>query len=199
MIGTLLRSPLEHDPPTNPLYSDFYEESRWQKLRRRLIEEPLIPLGCALTCWALYEATRSMKAGDHHRTNRMFRRRIYAQGFTLVAMVAGSAYWSGDRAKRKEFDGLVDEKKKKEKHEAWIKELEIRDQEDKDMDALRKKLAQGRGAEEKRLDESRARAVETSIRSDGNGGGLRSALEPTESRTQPGVLAAAMRLWESRR
>lgn len=36
--------------------NEFYEESRWQKLRRRLIEEPLIPLGCALTCWALYEA-----------------------------------------------------------------------------------------------------------------------------------------------
>lgn len=35
---------------------DFYEESRWQKLRRKIVEEPLIPLGCALTCWALYEA-----------------------------------------------------------------------------------------------------------------------------------------------
>ena len=34
----------------------FYEESRWQKLRRKIVEEPLIPLGCALTCWALYEA-----------------------------------------------------------------------------------------------------------------------------------------------
>lgn len=139
-----------------------------------------------------------MKAGDHYRTNRMFRRRIYAQGFTLVAMVAGSAYWSGDRAKRKEFDGLVDEKKKKEKHEAWIKELEIRDQEDKDFSALRKRMVQGRGAEEKGLDEARARAVEQSIRGDGIGG-LRSALEPAESRNQPGVFAAAMRLWESRR
>ena len=36
--------------------ADFYEESRWQKLRRKIVEEPLIPLGCALTCWALYEA-----------------------------------------------------------------------------------------------------------------------------------------------
>lgn len=36
--------------------AEFYEESRWQKFRRRLVEEPLIPLGCALTCWALLEA-----------------------------------------------------------------------------------------------------------------------------------------------
>lgn len=163
-----------------------------------MVEEPLIPLGCALTCWALYEATASMKAGDHHRTNRMFRRRIYAQGFTLLAMVAGSAYWSGDRAKRKEFDGLLDEKKKKEKHEAWIKELEIRDQEDQEFVAMRRRLAQGRAAEEKGLDESRARALESSIRGDGSGN-VRSALEASESRNQTGVFAAAARLWESRR
>lgn len=35
---------------------EFYEESRWVKLQRRVKEEPLIPLGCALTCWALIEA-----------------------------------------------------------------------------------------------------------------------------------------------
>jgi len=139
-----------------------------------------------------------MKAGDHHRTNRMFRRRIYAQGFTLVAMVAGSAYWSGDRAKRKEFEGLVDEKKKKEKHEAWIKELEARDEEDREFDAMRKRMAQGRGAEEKRLGEEKARALEQSIRPDGRKN-ITSALESSESRNKGGILAAAARLWESRR
>lgn len=36
--------------------ADFYSESRGQKLLRRLKEEPLIPLGCALTTWALWEA-----------------------------------------------------------------------------------------------------------------------------------------------
>lgn len=124
-----------------------------------------------------------MKAGDHHRTNRMFRRRIYAQGFTLIAMVAGSAYWSGDRAKRKEFDDLVEEKKKKEKHEAWIRELEIRDQEDQDFEAMRKRIAQAR-AEEKKINDLN---------------NTRSALEDSESRSQSGVFAAAARLWESRR
>jgi hypothetical protein len=35
---------------------DFYEESRWGKFKRKVVQEPLIPLGCALTVWALYEA-----------------------------------------------------------------------------------------------------------------------------------------------
>lgn len=173
--------------------SDFYEESRWQKLRRRIVEEPLIPLGCALTVWALYEATKSMKSGDHAKTNRMFRRRIYAQGFTLLAMVAGSAYWEKDRAKRREYNDLVDEKKKKEKRDAWIRELEARDDEEKEIEAMKKRLAQARGAEEKRLTEAKARAVESKIQSE-----IRSVLEPGESRSDSPLLGAAMRLWQSR-
>jgi len=62
----------------------------------------------------------------------MFRRRIYAQGFTILAMLAGSAYWETDRKRRKEFEGLTEEKKKKEKHDAWIRELEARDEENKE-------------------------------------------------------------------
>lgn len=67
----------------------------------------------------------------------MFRARIYAQGFTLVAMIAGSMYWQTDRQKRKEFEGVLSEQKAKEKNEAWIRELEARDQEDKEIKALR--------------------------------------------------------------
>jgi len=130
MSGTPLPSSFDGD-------SDFYEENRWQKLTRRLKEEPLIPLGCALTCWALFGASRSIRAGDHNRTNRMFRARIYAQGFTLVAMVAGSMYWETDRQKRKEFEGVLAEQKAKEKNEAWIRELEARDKEEKEFQADR--------------------------------------------------------------
>jgi len=78
-----------------------------------------------------------MRAGDHNRTNRMFRMRIYAQGFTLLAMVAGSMYWAKDREKRKEFEGAVAEQKAKEKNQAWIRELEARDREDKEIQATR--------------------------------------------------------------
>ncbi|RDL31178.1 putative Altered inheritance of mitochondria protein 31, mitochondrial [Venustampulla echinocandica] len=127
--------------PANPdrITSDFYEENRWQKLSRRLKEEPLVPLGCLLTCAALLGASRSIRSGDHNKTNRMFRARILAQGFTLVAMVAGSVYWAEDREKRKEFEGILSEKKQKEKNEAWIKELEARDREEKEIAALREK------------------------------------------------------------
>jgi hypothetical protein len=69
----------------------------------------------------------------------MFRARLLAQAFTLVALCAGSAYWAEDRKKWKEFEGIVEERKKREKNEAWIRELEARDEEDK-----REREARGR-------------------------------------------------------
>ena len=52
-------------------------------------------------------------------------------------MVVGSIYWNTDRAKRKEFKGVLGEKKAKEKREAWIRELEARDLEDREIVAKR--------------------------------------------------------------
>ncbi|KAG8624964.1 hypothetical protein KVT40_006715 [Elsinoe batatas] len=158
---------------------DFYQESRWQKLKRKLLEEPLIPLGCGLTCWALYEATKSIKSGDKHRTNRMFRRRIYAQGFTIMAMLAGSVYWESDRSKRRQYDDLVDEKKRKEKHEAWIKELEIREEEEEELRKLRRQMIQGAAPAEKLASESQSKNI-------------RSVLESSESRHRFGIAGAAL-------
>jgi len=136
----------------------------------------------------------SFRAGDKQKTNRMFRRRIYAQGFTLLAMVGGSAYWESDRSKRKQFGDLVEEKKKKEKHEAWIKELEIRDAEDEQLRKMRERLIRGRGAEEKKLGEAQARTVEQSIRPDSSSA-VRSVLEASESRGESRILSAALRVW----
>ena len=99
--------------------------------------------GCVLTCMALFGASRSIRTGDHNRTNRMFRARIYAQGFTLVAMIAGSMYWQSDRQKRKEFDKLVEERKAREKNEAWIRELEARDEEEKEFRRTREARRRG--------------------------------------------------------
>ena len=73
----------------------------------------------------------------------MFRARIYAQGFTLLAMVAGSMYWQTDRQKRKEFEGALAERKAKEKNEAWIRELEARDEEAKEIRAQRERRRAG--------------------------------------------------------
>ncbi|EME48847.1 hypothetical protein DOTSEDRAFT_67791 [Dothistroma septosporum NZE10] len=193
-------------PPPSSFDEDneFYEESRWGKLRRRIKEEPLIPLGCALTCWALFEATRSIKSGDKYRTNRMFRRRIYAQGFTILAMLAGSAYWEGDRGKRKEYDVLVEEKKKKDKHEAWLRELEVRDQEEQELRAIRDRLMKGRVAEKQQYSESEKRTLENRQKKQagqdkGGFGEVRSALEESERRRSVKVLETVADLLERRR
>lgn len=50
-------------------------------------------------------------------------------------MVGGSYYYKADRVRRKEFDGLVAERKAKEKNEKWIQELEARDREEKEWRA----------------------------------------------------------------
>lgn len=127
----------------------------------------------------------------------MFRRRIYAQGFTILAMVGGSAYWESDRSKRRQYDDLVDENEKKTKHEAWIKELEIREAEDEELRRMRERIMRGRGAEERGLSESQARAVETKINDDGRKN-IRSVLEAGEGRNDGVILEAARRLWYSR-
>lgn len=122
-----------------------------------------------------------MKSGDKYRTNRMFRRRIYAQGFTILAMVAGSAYWESDRAKRKQYEGLVDEKKKKEKHEAWLRELEARDQEETELRKLRDKIiSEGQQRKNKQNE-------------------VKSVLEQCEERRDGPVMDAVRRLWEGRK
>ncbi|KAK3630184.1 Respiratory supercomplex factor 1, mitochondrial [Elasticomyces elasticus] len=177
--------------------TEFYEESRWQKLQRRLFEEPLIPLGCALTCWALFEATRSMRSGDKHRTNRMFRRRIYAQGFTILAMVAGSAYWETDRSKRNQFNELVSDREKKDKHEAWLRELEARQEEEDELRRVRERMI-GRRVEEKMGAREQEERFKEEVGQDRGGvGAVRSALEESERRRP--ILEAVRVLWEGRR
>lgn len=81
----------------------------------------------------------------------MFRMRLYAQAFTIVAMVAGSFYYNKDRILRKEYHALMQEKKAQDKRDLWIKELEARDREEKDW---REKLAK---VTEKREEEAKIR------------------------------------------
>lgn len=67
----------------------------------------------------------------------MFRYRIYGQAFTIVAIVAGSYYYNADRILRREYQAVKAEQKAKEKNEAWIKELEFRDAEEKEQERQR--------------------------------------------------------------
>lgn len=63
----------------------------------------------------------------------MFRARVLAQGFTVVAMVAGSMYYSKDREKTKELRKLKEQRDAEEKRQKWIRELEARDEEERAM------------------------------------------------------------------
>lgn len=109
----------------------------------------------------------------------MFRARIYAQGFTLLAIVAGSVYYQTDRHKRKEFDGVVADRKAKEKNEAWIRELEARDREDKDWRARRE-------------------AIDQAARSPDAVGAAKSVVEKSERRGEGGILDAVRDLVQRR-
>ncbi|PYI22222.1 altered inheritance of mitochondria protein 31, mitochondrial [Aspergillus japonicus CBS 114.51] len=172
-----MSEPLPSSFDDNP---QFQEETSLQKFRRRLKQEPLIPLGCAATCYALYRAYRSMKAGDSLEMNKMFRARIYAQFFTLIAVVAGGMYYKTERQQRKEFEQVVEARKSQEKRDAWLRELEIRDQEDKDWRERHAAIE----AAAKDAGKRKATAEQDAARS---------ALEPSEEKSI-GVLSAVMEL-----
>lgn len=112
-----------------------------------------------------------MRTGNGARTNQFFRYRLYAQSFTLVAMLGGSFYYNSDRLKRKEYTDLVKQKKQQEKRDAWIRELEARDLEDK---AWREKL--GRVRDVKREEAEKA-AIEELRRRDDDGKGVIEAVK----------------------
>ncbi|KAI1091780.1 hypoxia induced protein conserved region-domain-containing protein [Rostrohypoxylon terebratum] len=134
-----------------------YTETAAQKIGRKLREEPLIPLGTALTVLAVINAWRAMRRGDHAQVQRMFRARIGAQGFTILAIVAGGAYYGADREKRAELIRLEAQQRAEERHQKWLKELEVRDEEDKQLKAAMKRRqdrVQQRRAEEMRKRDS---------------------------------------------
>lgn len=89
-------------------------------------------------------------------------------------------YYSTDRQKRKEFEGVVANRKAKEKNEAWIRELEARDREDKDWKARREEVR-------------RAAQVPGAV------GAAKSVVERCERRGEGGVLEAVRDLVQGRR
>lgn len=74
----------------------------------------------------------------------MFRARIYAQGFTIAAMIAGSMYWETDRQKQKELNKIIEERKAQDKRARWLEELEYRDREAKEEQARREAVMMNR-------------------------------------------------------
>ena len=106
----------------------------------------------------------------------MFRYRLYAQSFTLVAMVGGSYYYNSDRLRRKEFNDLIKQKKAKEKKDAWIRELEARDLEDREW---REKLGKVRDAQR---EEQEREALEEMKRREGRSDDGRGVLDAVKGK-----------------
>ncbi len=129
------------------LRREFYNEKALSKVFRRLKEEPLVPIGCLLTVAAFTNAWRATRRGDHAQVQRMFRARVAAQAFTVIAMVAGGMYYAEDRRKTQELSKIKAAQEAEEKRLKWIKELEARDEEDK---AVRERLSKMRKRAEER-------------------------------------------------
>ena len=75
------------------------EGSLYEKATRKTRENPLVPVGCALTVAALVMGLRAMTHDDIRRSNLMMRYRVLAQGFTLTALIGGLLYSTASRAR----------------------------------------------------------------------------------------------------
>ncbi|CAK7237210.1 Respiratory supercomplex factor 1, mitochondrial [Sporothrix curviconia] len=170
-------------PPPDGLPSSFDENAEYQatplqKFAKKLIKEPLIPIGCTLTVAAFISATRAIRKGDHHQAQRMFRARVLAQGFTILAIVGGGIYLADDRKKERQQWALERQQKQQAETQKWIRELEARD------------------AEEKALQERIARRRE--LRKAGGGGGSGSGPSAKEDEAAEAELEAQLAVAEAR-
>ncbi|KAG4301784.1 hypothetical protein PCANB_002133 [Pneumocystis canis] len=71
------------------------QKNEWEKIKNKLQREPLVPIvKCVIaTCLALAGAAIAIQRKNRVLVNRMFRYRIYTQGFTLTAAFLGSIYY----------------------------------------------------------------------------------------------------------
>ncbi|KAL0934839.1 mitochondrial hypoxia responsive domain-containing protein [Colletotrichum truncatum] len=146
--------------------NEFYDERVLHKVFRKLKEEPLVPLGAGLTVYAFYAAWRATRRGDSVQANKMFRARVAAQGFTVLAMIAGSMYYNKDRERTAELRKIKEAKDAEEKRQRWIRELEARDDEEK---ALKAMLQDRRAKAEARNAAADATPVESEEKKSGGG------------------------------
>jgi hypothetical protein len=107
-----------------------------------------------------------MRKGDHNQVQRMFRARVIAQGFTVAAMVAGGLYFGAERHKERENWKLQEQEKAEEKRQRWIRELEARDDEEKELKAMMNKRRERKKAADVEAARDTFRAAETKISGD---------------------------------
>ncbi|XP_066498769.1 HIG1 domain family member 2A, mitochondrial [Hoplias malabaricus] len=85
------------DPLNPPVIPGFTprpraaEESFQEKFIRKTKENPFVPIGCLGTAGALMYGLRAFKHGKTRQSQLLMRTRIFAQGFTVVAIIVGVA------------------------------------------------------------------------------------------------------------
>ncbi|PWA23728.1 HIG1 domain family member 2A, mitochondrial [Gambusia affinis] len=86
---------LPFDPSQAPVIEGFTpitlskNESFKEKFLRKTKENPFVPIGCAATAGALLYGLRAFHQGKTRQSQLMMRGRIFAQGFTVVAIIVG--------------------------------------------------------------------------------------------------------------
>ncbi|TDH07800.1 hypothetical protein EPR50_G00109740 [Perca flavescens] len=65
------------------------DETFKEKLIRKTKENPFVPIGCLGTAGALIYGLRAFNQGKTRQSQLLMRGRIFAQGFTVVAIIVG--------------------------------------------------------------------------------------------------------------
>ena len=86
-------------PPNPP-----QEETFWEKGQRKFKEQPLIPLGAAVTVGFLLAGLRSFHQGEKKHAQIMMRGRVVAQGATLLVMAFGAYYGVKPHSRPSEYE-----------------------------------------------------------------------------------------------
>ncbi|KAL2077618.1 hypothetical protein ACEWY4_027122 [Coilia grayii] len=91
------QAPIPFDISKPPVIEGFAplprqkEEGFKDKFIRKTKENPFVPLGCLGTAGALIYGLRAFKMGKTRHSQLSMRARIFAQGFTVVAIIVGVA------------------------------------------------------------------------------------------------------------
>ena len=85
-----MSTPAQHDAEAKPV---TYMQHGWEKCK----QQPMVPIGAAVTTAALLGASASLRSGNRASFQKFLRLRVAAQGVTVLAMVVG-AYMLTEKA-----------------------------------------------------------------------------------------------------
>ncbi|KAK9380259.1 hypoxia induced protein conserved region-domain-containing protein [Kockiozyma suomiensis] len=93
----------------------------FKKLWYKCKEQPLVPIGVIATIWALSKSAISIRQGNSRKANKYLTTRVALQGFTIAAMVGGTALLNNRDGKTKAEREVEKAARRK---QLWLEELE---------------------------------------------------------------------------